>query len=103
MARAGRKILNEKRIDMRRNNLVRAAAVSGLILGSMIPASSAFAQYGEPDPGSGGADNGGSGNGDGGSLPLTGGDVLQLSLIGGGLALGGTVLVRSGRRKGAVA
>jgi LPXTG-motif cell wall-anchored protein len=88
---------------MRRNKLVRAAAAGGLIVGALLPAGTAFAQYGEPDPGSGGADNGGSGNSDDGTLPLTGGDALQLTLIGGGLALGGTILVRSGRRKGVTA
>jgi LPXTG-motif cell wall-anchored protein len=88
---------------MLRSKLVRTAAAGGLIVGSLIPASAAFAQYGEPDPGSGGADNGGDGNGDPGSLPVTGGDILGLTAIGGALALGGTVLVRSGRRKSAIA
>jgi LPXTG-motif cell wall-anchored protein len=85
---------------MLRNKLVRAAAAGGLIVGAMIPASSALAVYGEPEPGSSGVDNGGAGDpGDSGTLPLTGGDVIQLSLIGGALAIGGTVLVRSNRRK----
>jgi LPXTG-motif cell wall-anchored protein len=89
---------------MLRSKLVRAAAAGGLVVGSLIPASAAFAVYGEPDPGSGGADNGGSGNGgDGGSLPVTGGDIAGLTLVGGALALGGTVLVRSGRRKSVIA
>jgi LPXTG-motif cell wall-anchored protein len=85
---------------MLRNKLVRAAAAGGLVVGAMIPASSAFAVYGEPEPGSSGVDNGGAGDpADSGTLPLTGGDVIQLSLIGGALAIGGTVLARSNRRK----
>ena len=88
---------------MLRSKLVRAAAAGGLIVGSLIPAGAAFAQYGEPDPGSGGADNGGAGTGDSGSLPVTGADIIGLTAIGGALALGGTVLVRSGRRKSVLA
>jgi hypothetical protein len=85
---------------MLRNKLVRAAAAGGLIVGVLVPATSAFAVYGEPDPGSGGADNGvASDPGDGGSLPLTGGDVLGLTMVGGALAFGGTLLARNSRRK----
>lgn len=89
---------------MFRSKLIRAAAAGGLVVGSLIPAGAAFAVYGEPNPGSGGADNGGAGNSDSeGNLPLTGGDILGLTAIGGVLALGGTVLMRSGRRKDAAA
>ncbi len=89
---------------MLRSKLVRAAAAGGIVAASMVPASAAFGIYGEPDPGSGGADNGGAGtsdSGDGGSLPITGGDAIGLTLLGVSLAAGGTVLVRSGRRKAA--
>ncbi len=86
---------------MLRSKLVRITAAAGIVAGSMIPAGAAFGVYGDPgsgDPGSGGADNpGGSESGD--SLPFTGGDIVGLTLIGGGLALGGTLLARSGRRR----
>lgn len=89
---------------MLRNKLVRAAAAGGLVVGSLIPAGAALADYGSPDPGSGGADNGGSGNAESnGNLPVTGGDIIGLAAIGGALALGGTVLARSGRRKSTLA
>jgi hypothetical protein len=35
----------------------------------------------------------------GGSLPFTGGDVVGLALIGAGALVGGTALVKSGRKK----
>ena len=35
----------------------------------------------------------------GGSLPFTGGDVVGLALIGAGAVVGGTMLVKSGRKK----
>jgi hypothetical protein len=88
--------------------VMRATAAAGIVAGTMIPAGSAFAVYGDPgsgDPGSGGADQGGGGtsNSDGDTLPFTGGDIAGLTLIGGGLALGGVLLARQGRRKAAPA
>ena len=52
--------------------------------------------------GTGGSGTGSNTSGQGsGSLPFTGGDVAGMALIGIGLAAGGTVLVRSNRRRAA--
>jgi hypothetical protein len=48
---------------------------------------------------SSGSSSGNSTSSDGSSLPFTGGDVVGLALIGAGAVVGGTVLVRSGRRR----
>ena len=57
------------------------------------------------DTGTQGQGGTGTGSGTGsqgsGSLPFTGGDVAGMALIGAGLAVGGTVLVRSNRRRSA--
>ncbi len=89
---------------MRKNKMVRFATAGALVVGSLIPAGVAFAEYGDPDTGTEGTDPGNeeTSGSESGGLPVTGGDIFVMTTIGGALAIGGTVLVRSGRRKSVV-
>ena len=94
---------------------VRAKALRLLAAGAVAAAVSlpgaAMAQgvgaYGGGNDHQGGSNSGNGSNeagsagasGTGGTLPFTGGDVVGLALIGAGAIIGGTALVRSGRRR----
>lgn len=86
-----------------KRTIVRLLAVGGITAAAMIPAAAAHATYGQPGGNGGGSgDPGSSSSGQGsgsGTLPFTGGDVVGITLIGAGLAAGGTVLVRTNRRR----
>jgi hypothetical protein len=85
-----------------KQQIVRWAAAGFLAAAALLPATAAGATYGNPGGGGGSNDPGShqtSNNGSGGTLPFTGGDIVGISLLGAGLAAGGTVLVRMNRRK----
>ncbi len=88
-----------------KTKLLRVLAVGGIAAAAIVPATAAGAVYGQPGGNSGGSGDPGSsasGNSGGsGTLPFTGGDVVGISLLGAGLAAGGTVLVRMNRRRAA--
>jgi hypothetical protein len=90
---------------------LRLLAAGGVVAAVMLP-SAAMAQdvgtYGGGNNHPGGSQSGNGSNSagsnsatgtTGGSLPFTGGDVVGLALIGAGAIAGGTVLVRSGRKR----
>jgi hypothetical protein len=87
-----------------KRKFLRVLAVGGLFGAFMIPAQAAHADcaYGDgsctssTEVTAGGHNGGGSG---GGKLPFTGGDVLGLAAVGGGLTVGGVALARAGRRR----
>lgn len=92
-----------------RATALRLLAAGGVAVGMMLPAT-AFAEdtcpYGtgncgptDTSGGDPGSNTAGDPDGNGGNLPFTGGDVIGLALIGAGAVAGGTVLVRSGRRR----
>lgn len=89
-----------------RTRTLRLLAVGGLVGAVWLP-SAASAQdvgvYGNGNGGGGGVSTGGSqgtpSGGGGGALPLTGGDIVGLALLGLGAVTGGAVLARSGRTK----
>jgi hypothetical protein len=84
-----------------KQQIVRLAAAGALAAAALVPATAAGASYGNPGGGGGSNDPGShqTGNNGGGTLPFTGGDVVGITLLGAGLAAGGTVLVRMNRRK----
>ena len=88
-----------------KTKILRVLAVGGIAAAAIVPATAAGATYGSPGgSGGGGSDpgTGASGNPSGsGTLPFTGGDIVGISLLGAGLAAGGTVLVRMNRRRAA--
>ena len=98
-----------------RAKALRLVAAGGVAAAVMLPGA-AMAQTGCPygsgecnppntsggNPGSGNSATGSEGSDSGGSLPLTGGDVVGLALIGAGAVVGGTALARSGRRRATV-
>src|SRR4051812_46871007 len=97
-----------QKVGMRATAL-RLVAAGGVMAAVMLP-TAAMAQ-GVTTYGGGNNHAGGAGGGPGssqsgsdgasnpsGSLPFTGGDVVGLALIGAGAVIGGTALVRSGRR-----
>jgi hypothetical protein len=99
-----------QKVSMRAKAL-RLVAAGGVAAAVMLP-SAAMAQdvatYGgggtHPNEGGQGTGSGEPGttaanNSTGGSLPFTGGDVIGLALIGAGAIVGGTALVRSGRKR----
>ncbi len=97
-----------EKVGMRAKAL-RLLAAGGVAAAVMLPGA-AMAQevstYGggnTPPPSTAGSGNGSQGVGStgtesSGSLPFTGGDVVGLVLIGAGAVLGGTALVRQGRK-----
>ena len=88
-----------------KTKLLRVLAVGGIAAAAIVPATAAGAVYGQPGGHSGGSgDPGSTSSGDpsgSGTLPFTGGDVVGITLLGAGLAAGGTVLVRMNRRRAA--
>jgi LPXTG-motif cell wall-anchored protein len=88
-----------------KSKALRLMAAGGLMAAVLMPAAAANAVYG------GGGTSGQGGSTDPGTtstssestgtLPYTGGDVLELSVIGAGLAAGGFVLIRANRRRAA--
>ena len=97
-----------QKVGMRAKAL-RLLAAGGVVAAVMLPGA-AMAQdvssYGggktpppsNPGSGNGSHETGSTGTQSSGSLPFTGGDVVGLVLIGTGAILGGTALVRQGRR-----
>jgi hypothetical protein len=88
--------------------LSRLIATGGIVAATVLAPSAAFGQAyggGDNNTDSGGGDPGGSsstgtnGGDSGDTLPFTGGDVLQFTLIGVGALAGGTALVRAGKRR----
>lgn len=93
----------------RTSRALRLLAVGGIVLGTLAPATAAFAS---PYP-NGGTPPGGPGDpgsqvkaatasNPGGSLPFTGGDVAGLAAIGAGAAAAGGLLVVKTRRRQAL-
>jgi len=97
-------------ITTARAKALRLLAVGGILVGvSMVPAI-AYADGGDVNSYGGGGNNPVVSSDPGStakaadpatsdSLPITGGDVIGLALIGAGALVGGAVLVRGGRRK----